>query len=116
MHPPPAGDWCCPRAPEYATLDMQVAIRRYAEGARAELVAPVGGPRRGGPCGQESLRLATKMGMRPEVAHCHVGLGRFHRLGGDDVGARRHLELARTMFEEMGMRFWCTRAEAGLGL
>jgi len=34
MHPPPAGDWCCPRAPEYATLDMQVAIRRHAEEAR----------------------------------------------------------------------------------
>jgi hypothetical protein len=52
------------------------------------------------------------MGMRPEVAHGHLTLGRVFGLAGDRVEARRHCEIAAAMFEEAGMRFWRFQAEA----
>jgi tetratricopeptide (TPR) repeat protein len=64
---------------------------------------------------REALLLATELGMRPLVAHCHLGLGQLYRRTGDGARAREHLTTAGTMYREMAMRFWLARAQAALG-
>jgi tetratricopeptide (TPR) repeat protein len=59
----------------------------------------------------EALRLAGQLGMRPLLAHCHLGLGRFHRRTGNNAQAGEHLSIATMMYAEMEMRFWVTQAE-----
>ena len=60
----------------------------------------------------EALALATELGMRPLVAHCHLGLGKLYRRTGDQAMADEHLTTATTMYREMGMTFWLEKAEA----
>jgi class 3 adenylate cyclase/tetratricopeptide (TPR) repeat protein len=62
----------------------------------------------------EALALATELGMRPLVAHCHLGLGKLYRRTGDGAKDQKHLTLAATMYREMGMNFWLEKAEAEL--
>jgi tetratricopeptide (TPR) repeat protein len=62
---------------------------------------------------REALALAEALGLRPLLAHCHVGLGVLYRRAGKRE-AREHLTTAGTMFGEMDMRFWLERAEAEL--
>jgi hypothetical protein len=50
--------------------------------------------------------------MRPEVAHCHLGLGKLYRRSGRREQAHEHLTAATTLFREMDMRFWLEQAEA----
>jgi class 3 adenylate cyclase/tetratricopeptide (TPR) repeat protein len=56
--------------------------------------------------------LATELGMRPLVAHCHLGLGRLYRLTGAGVKGQEHLTTATTMYRVMDMPFWLEQAEA----
>jgi hypothetical protein len=49
--------------------------------------------------------------MRPEVAHCHLGLGKLYRRTGDGAKAEEHLKTARAMYREMDMGFYLTQAE-----
>ncbi len=60
---------------------------------------------------RQGLALATKLGMRPLVAHCHLGLGKLYRRTGKREQAREHLATAATMYREMDMRFWREQAE-----
>jgi len=60
----------------------------------------------------QSLALAAEVGMRPLVAHCHLGLGKLSRRTGTRVQAQENLATARTMYREMDMRFWLEQAEA----
>jgi class 3 adenylate cyclase/tetratricopeptide (TPR) repeat protein len=62
----------------------------------------------------DALALATELGMRPLVAHCHLGLGKLYRRTGKHEQAREHLTAATTMYREMDMRFWIEQAEAEL--
>jgi hypothetical protein len=62
----------------------------------------------------EALDRATELGMRPLVAHCHLGLGQLSRRMDKRVEAREHLTTAATMYREMDMRFWLEQAEAEL--
>ncbi len=55
--------------------------------------------------------LAVELGMRPLVAHCRFGLGKLHGRA-DDRRATEDLTTARSLFHEMGMRFWFEKAEA----
>jgi len=55
---------------------------------------------------------ATELGMRPLVAHCHLGLGKLYRWTRQQAQAREHLETATTMYREMEMGFWLEQAEA----
>ena len=55
--------------------------------------------------------LGTELGMRPLVAHCHLGLGKLCRRTGKPEQAREHLTTATTMYREMDMRFWLEKAE-----
>ena len=61
----------------------------------------------------QALALAEELGMRPLVAHCHLGLGKLYRRTGRRQEAQEHLATATTMYREMGMRFWLEQAEAG---
>jgi hypothetical protein len=57
------------------------------------------------------VALAGELGMRPLVAHCHLGLGKLSRRTDDDIKAREHLTTAATMYREMGMTFWLEKAD-----
>jgi hypothetical protein len=60
------------------------------------------------------LALAEPRGMRPLVAHCHLGLGKIYRRTGKRQEAQEHFTTAATMYREMDMQFWLTQAEAEL--
>jgi len=59
----------------------------------------------------DALTLASELGMRPLVAHCHFHLGRLCRKADQQERAREHLTTATTMYREMGMRLWQDLAE-----
>jgi sugar phosphate isomerase/epimerase len=59
---------------------------------------------------REALALAEELGMRPLVAHCHLGLGKLSRRTGKSEQAREHLTTATTMYREMGMTYWLEKA------
>jgi tetratricopeptide (TPR) repeat protein len=63
---------------------------------------------------REALALAQPRGMRPLIAHCHLGLGKLYRRTGKHEQARAHLTTATTMYREMDMPFWLPKAEAEL--
>ena len=63
---------------------------------------------------RQALALAEPRGMRPLVAHCHLGLGRLHGRVGRGEQACEHLSTATSMYREMGMRYWLAQAEAEL--
>jgi class 3 adenylate cyclase/tetratricopeptide (TPR) repeat protein len=63
---------------------------------------------------RSALTLAQKHGMRPLVAHCHLGLGTLCRRVGEPELAREHLTTAATMYRDMGMGFWLEQAKVGL--
>jgi tetratricopeptide (TPR) repeat protein len=60
----------------------------------------------------QALALAEPRGMRPLVAHCHLGLGKLYRRTDKREQATEHLITATTMYREMDMRFWLEQAEA----
>jgi tetratricopeptide (TPR) repeat protein len=62
----------------------------------------------------EALALAEELGMRPLTARCHLGLGMLYQQTGDRAQAEHHLTTATTRFQEMDMRFWLEKAEAGM--
>jgi len=63
---------------------------------------------------RRALGRAEELGMRPLVAHCHLGLGGLYRRTGKRQQAQEHLTAATTMYREMDMRFWLEQAEAEL--
>ena len=62
--------------------------------------------------GRETLALAQNLGMRPLLAHCHLGLTKLYRRTGTREHTQEHLTTATTMSREMDMRFWLEQAEA----
>jgi tetratricopeptide (TPR) repeat protein len=63
---------------------------------------------------QQALALAEELGMRPLVAHCHLGLGRLYGQTGHREPARAALATAIAMYCAMDMTFWLPQAEAAL--
>jgi class 3 adenylate cyclase/tetratricopeptide (TPR) repeat protein len=61
---------------------------------------------------RQALALAEPRGMRPLVAHCHLGLGKLYRRTGKREQAHEHLASATTMYREMGMTYWLEQVEA----
>ena len=61
---------------------------------------------------RDAAAMAERIGMRPLVAHCHLGLGKLYRRTGKQQDAQRHLTTATTMYREMGMTYWLDKAEA----
>jgi class 3 adenylate cyclase/tetratricopeptide (TPR) repeat protein len=63
---------------------------------------------------RQAFALAEELGMRPLLAHCHLGLGKLYRRTGKRDQAHEHLTTATTMLREMDMQFWLEQAEAEL--
>src|SRR5215470_16043897 len=61
---------------------------------------------------RQALALAEPRGMRPLVAHCHLGLGKLCAHTGKREQAREYLTTATTMYCEMDMPFWLQEAES----
>jgi class 3 adenylate cyclase/tetratricopeptide (TPR) repeat protein len=61
-----------------------------------------------------AVSLATELGMRPLLAHCHLGLGNLCRGAGNQAKAEEHLATATAMYREMDMRFWLHKAESSV--
>jgi tetratricopeptide (TPR) repeat protein len=58
-----------------------------------------------------ALALASDLGMRPLVAHCHLGLGKLRHRAGDRAKAEQRLATATAMYREMDMSFWLDEAK-----
>jgi class 3 adenylate cyclase/tetratricopeptide (TPR) repeat protein len=65
---------------------------------------------------QQALALAEELGMRPLVAHSHLGLGLLYLKIGKGEQARPELSAAIALYRAMDMRFWLPQAEAALAL
>ncbi|MBI3326486.1 MAG: AAA family ATPase [Nitrospinae bacterium] len=63
---------------------------------------------------RQALALADALGMRPLVAHCHLGLGKLYHETGRLEQARVELSGAIELFRAMEMPFWLARAEGEL--
>jgi tetratricopeptide (TPR) repeat protein len=60
----------------------------------------------------EAMARAEELGMRPLLAHCHLGLGKLSQRTGKREQAREHLITAIRMYREMEMPFWLRKAKA----
>ena len=63
---------------------------------------------------RQALALAGELGMRPLVAHCHLGLGTLYAAIGQREQARTELSAAIALYRAMEMTFWLPQAEAAL--
>jgi tetratricopeptide (TPR) repeat protein len=63
---------------------------------------------------RQALALADELGMRPLVAHCHLGLGTLYRQMRRGEEARAALSTAIALYRAMEMTFWLPQAEATL--
>jgi tetratricopeptide (TPR) repeat protein len=63
----------------------------------------------------KALTFAERRGMRPLVAHCHLGLGKLYRRAADDTKAEEHLTIAVSMYRGMDLGFWLQKVEAESG-
>ena len=63
---------------------------------------------------RQALALADELGMRPLLAHCHLGLGRLYAKTGQREQARAAISAAIDLYRAMAMTFWLPQAEAAL--
>jgi predicted ATPase/DNA-binding winged helix-turn-helix (wHTH) protein len=63
---------------------------------------------------RQALTLADALGMRPLVAHCHLGLGTLYLKIGRREETRANLTTVMEMYRIMEMHFWLPQAEAAL--
>ncbi|HEY7491903.1 MAG TPA: adenylate cyclase, partial [Candidatus Tectomicrobia bacterium] len=63
---------------------------------------------------QQALALAGELGMRPLLAHCHLGLGILSLKMGRPKQARPELSTAIEIYRALDMTFWLPQAEAAL--
>jgi len=63
---------------------------------------------------RHALALAEPHGMRPLIAHCHLGLGKLYQTMGKREEAQGNLRSATTMYREMGMLHWLEQVERGV--
>ncbi len=59
----------------------------------------------------QAMGIARDLGMRPLLAHCHLGLGVLCRSTGKAAQAQGHMGAAITMCREMDMRAWTEKTE-----
>ena len=63
---------------------------------------------------RQAQTLAETLGLRPLLAHCHLGLGTLYDGRNQPEPARLELSAAVELFRSMNMTFWLCRAEAAL--
>jgi hypothetical protein len=90
-------------------VDLLKGVSPDRVGAYQELTG-TGAPERY----HQAIGLAAELGMRPLVAHCHLGLGKLYRRTGRRHDAREHLTTATTMYHEMGMTYWLEEVQREL--
>src|SRR5262249_22799138 len=101
----------------YVREALAVARRTGARGSEADAlclagdVASAAGAADAEDHYRGALALAVELGMRPLVAHCHLGLGTLYQRTGQREQAQEHLTTATTMYREMGMTYWLEQAE-----
>jgi class 3 adenylate cyclase/tetratricopeptide (TPR) repeat protein len=61
---------------------------------------------------RQALALAEELGMRPLVAHCHLGLGTLYAKLGWQEQAHTALSAASALYRAMDMTFWLMQADA----
>jgi tetratricopeptide (TPR) repeat protein len=61
-----------------------------------------------------ALSLADELGMRPLVAHCHLGLGTLYQKVGRHAEAQSELATTAEAYRAMEMTYWLRKAEAAL--
>ena len=59
---------------------------------------------------RQAMALAERRGMRPLVAHCHLGLGTLCMRSDRREQARKYLDTATAMYRELDMRGWLEHA------
>src|SRR5207245_2086468 len=90
-------------AASHAREALSLTRRLGARGSEAQAlylagdVASTGDAESGEAHYREALTLAEPRGMRPLVAHCHLGLGKLYRRTGKREQAQEHLTTATTM-------------------
>jgi len=60
----------------------------------------------------QAMAMATKLGMRPLIGHCHAGLASLYRRAGDRSRADEHVAAAATIYREIDMRFQLDETDA----
>ena len=63
---------------------------------------------------RQAVALAEELGMRPLLAHCHLGLGSLHTRIGRPEHAQAEISPAIGLYRAMDMTFWLPQAEAAL--
>jgi class 3 adenylate cyclase/tetratricopeptide (TPR) repeat protein len=103
-------------AASYAGEAVALTRRLGARGSEAHAlclagdVASTGGAEDAEGFYRAALALADELGMRPLVAHCHLGLGKLYERTDKREPAREHFTIATEMYREMDMLFWLERA------
>src|SRR5262249_43815129 len=65
---------------------------------------------------RQANAIASELGMRPLLAHCHLERGTLYGRLGRREAARAELSTAMELYRAMEMAFWLSRAEAELRL
>jgi hypothetical protein len=94
----------------WAALRASSVESRFDAVHMTSLTAPVGREYY-----REALALVGELGMRPLVAHCHLGLGKLSRRTPRRAQAQEHLATAMRMYRDMDMWFWLEQVETELG-
>jgi tetratricopeptide (TPR) repeat protein len=111
------------RAEELSERALRLARERSERGVEARALHIIGGVSAArGPSGEKAaenswctaIALATELGNRSLLPHCHLGLGQLYRKTGRSDEARAHTTTAVTMLRDMDMTYWLEKAEAGL--
>ena len=63
---------------------------------------------------RQALALTDELGMRPLMAHCHLGLGTLYSKIGWRQQAHTEFSTAIQLYRSMDMTFWLPQAEAAL--
>jgi class 3 adenylate cyclase/tetratricopeptide (TPR) repeat protein len=63
---------------------------------------------------RQALVLADDLGMRPLLAHCHLGLGTLYAKSGQREQAHAALATAIALYRAMDMTFWLPEVESAL--
>jgi tetratricopeptide (TPR) repeat protein len=63
---------------------------------------------------QQALDIAEELGMRPLIAHCHLGIGTLYAKIGRREQAHAELSTAIALYRAMDMTFWLPEAEVAL--
>jgi tetratricopeptide (TPR) repeat protein len=124
---PLAGAYLCAGRPDEAhalaerTLELarqyqERSIQAYALHLLGEIVTEGNSPKSTAAEDyyQHALTLAQELGMRPLMAHCHLGLGRLALKRGRREQTRSEIGAAIDLYHAMQMRFWLPQAEAAL--